>query len=467
MSIKQPVAIILITISIVFFIIPKIKQHNFENLIEKISTRSDLKEATISLSAKYEGSENYLIQFNADKKIHPGSNFKLFTSTVSLEKLKPEFKIKTAIYLTPNNQLLLVGHGDPTFNQSDIPEIIEAIKQSNWQGGELLYHEGYFSGEQYGPNWDTSWLENTFAVPTTALQIDNNLIEIIGFNKEENNNFEIQSFSYKNYGKIVDQRKTVPSAKDLKDPITGTWDMLKEELTLQGDTIPNLPFTVTSTIKDPSLYTAKVFAQELEKANYKITTITETNEIIGELIHTHYSAPLSAIINEMLKFSRNNYAESLIRIIGEENSISKKDSQEKGVEKLREFIKKIPAITLEGFDGSGLSLQTRTTSNSIIALFDYINQQPYKEIIWSSLPQAKIDGTLKSRFENIKSDSQIYAKTGTHQETNSLSGKIVQNDGDKILFSIHITNHGLNAREATVTIIPIIDQIILLLDKQF
>ena len=132
MSIKQPVAIILITISIVFFIIPKIKQHNFENLIEKISTRSDLKEATISLSAKYEGSENYLIQFNADKKIHPGSNFKLFTSTVSLEKLKPEFKIKTAIYLTPNNQLLIVGHGDPTFNQT----FRKLSKQSNKATGK-------------------------------------------------------------------------------------------------------------------------------------------------------------------------------------------------------------------------------------------------------------------------------------------------------------------------------------------
>lgn len=138
------------------------------------------------------------------------------------------------------------------------------------------------------------------------------------------------------------------------------------------------------------------------------------------------------------------------------------------MEILKEFFDEIgiPAYEMTALDGSGLSPETRVTSRAILLLFDYVNTQPWADIFWKAFPESQVDGTLKYRFENAGLKHAVIGKTGTHGGASSLSGKIIQADKN-ILFSVHIYNHPFNTEESVAYIVPLIDKIIALLDKQF
>lgn len=460
-----------------FYVTPWIKKINFNRYINKIQKNETLKNSILSVTAKYEGEKKNFMEFNAEKKIHPGSNFKLFTAAAVLKKLGPDFTYSTKLY-KKGNDLILMGSGDPTFKQKDFALFIEALKKtmpksnkSNQSYGKIYYNDRAFKGEKLGPGWGQDWKNQYFAVPITGLQINNNLLEIHASKNEKTNKFEIKTAPLEKYGPLVDKMKYLTDPNQLSEPITAEMDE-NGRITLHGDTMLELPFRTSSVMKDPSRITAEVLKQELIKAGLtkNKTTIEKKDETeffkSAILIYEYHSKPLKEIIFEMLKFSKNNYAETLIRTIAKKNQ--KGGNQKNGVEILKEFLKKmeITEYEINALDGSGLSPSTRVTGNAILKLFEYINQQEWKEIFWNALPQSQVDGTLKHRFENAKLEHPVIAKTGTHEFSSSLSGKILR-PGKNILFSIHIYNHPFSTEESVTEVIPIIDRIIALLDKQF
>ena len=101
-------------------------------------------------------------------------------------------------------------------------------------------------------------------------------------------------------------------------------------------------------------------------------------------------------------------------------------------------------------------------------LFDYIGGQTWKDDFWAALPESRVDGTLKYRFENAGLATSVFAKTGSHDFSSSLSGKIINSDsGRNIIFTIHVYNHQFSTAQSVLNIIPVIDRIVALLEKQF
>ncbi|MBI5753647.1 D-alanyl-D-alanine carboxypeptidase [Candidatus Peregrinibacteria bacterium] len=188
-----------------------------------------------------------------------------------------------------------------------------------------------------------------------------------------------------------------------------------------------------------------------------------------KFLYEYKSKPLKDIVFQMLKFSKNNYAETLVRTLGHE--VGTGGSQADGVSVLNDFFAEIGLDEGEvsAFDGSGLSPSTRVTGEAILKLFDFVDQQSWKDIFWNSLPESQKDGTLKYRFDTAGLKHQVLGKTGTHEFSSSLSGKILKDvDGGKnILFSIHVYNHPFTTEESVVRVRPIIDKIVALLDQQF
>lgn len=461
MSRRLKIIIPIILIAI-YFSIPLIKGYNFQNFIKKTHQLPQLQNTTFTITAKYLDQDDYLIEYNSDEPIHPGSNFKLFTAVSLLENLPSDYKIPTDFKITPENNLLVIGHGDPTFNTTQIPELTKKLQAYNWQGQTILYNDQYFRGEQYGPNWNEEWKKYSTAIPISALQINDSLLSVLG-----NKNQEISTFPYTTINQIIDQRDYKNSFNQIINSTNANLDLQNNILTITGDTIPNLPFEISIPVTNPSLFTAKVISQELNKSGFNITNQNPTTSTEGTELYTHFSNSLSSIIQNTLKFSLNHYAESLVRILGEQITPNQPDSQAAGVKILQATINQIPNITITAKDGSGMSYSTTTTSRSIVNLLEYIEKQPYRDIIIEALPTAQQDGTLKTRFKNLQLQSTIIGKTGTHIGANTLSGKIIQKDGDQILFSINISNHGYTVGQAQKAIIPIIDQLVYHLDRQF
>ncbi len=463
-----------------YIVIPAIKIASIKHIIYEIPKLPGFEGSTVVVEAKYEDSKNSIISQNTAVPIHPGSNYKLLTAAASLYYLTPDFTFKTNFYILKSGgkeHLIIEGYGDPTFHWEDIQAMALKIKQANVHiTGNIYYDDRFFNGEQYGPNWKEEWKSIHYAVPISALQIDDNILYIQGKGSTVKKNLHTQTAALQNYPSIIDHRALVDHGEPYK--ISATMSD-KNIITLEGETSGDNDFTTSTNIQNPSLDTAEVFKQELVAlgvANNQTSVLPLTESTLPtqvttkKLIYQYVSAPLSDIIKKMLTFSKNNYGETLIRVLGEEkNKISQAHgSQAKGVELLQKFLTtevKIEPEDFIGLDGSGMSPSSRITGRAIIQLFEYINKQRWKELFWSALPTSNNEGTLRYRFLSAQITDQVIAKTGTHDFASSLSGKIPRTH-DTILFSIHIFNHHIPSEYTGITVHPVIDTIVKLLDER-
>lgn len=454
----------------ILLIVPSVKKLNFTRYLGKIHKNEALKNALLSVGAKYEGEESYLVSYNPQEKIHPGSNFKLFTAAAALKYLGEDFTFQTRLYRftrEDKKHLLLVGYGDPSLEKKQIEKIAGAVKPYGKITGDIFYDNRYFEGEKFGPNWKDEWKKQYFAVPITALQINDNLIDIYGLVNDKTGQFEIITEPVENFA-ILDRRTVVSDPTLIKQPITAVFENGK--LALEGDTMKDMPFKTSATMVNPSEMTALVLQQELLKKNLigkESKVLPLKDESTGELVFEYTSKPLKDLVFSMLKFSKNNYGETLVRTIGKK--IKGQGSQTQGVSLIKDFVAEIgiPEGEFIALDGSGLSPQTRVSANALLKLFSFIDGQDFSEIFWHSLPESKVDGTLKHRFQTAGLMNPVIAKTGTHEFSSSLSGKIIRERKKNIIFSIHIMNHPFSTEESVTAILPIIDRIVALLDKQF
>jgi serine-type D-Ala-D-Ala carboxypeptidase/endopeptidase (penicillin-binding protein 4) len=458
-----------------FFIIPLIKARNFSHFIKILEARDDFRGSTFAAAARYEGSTKHLFSYQGDALVHPGSNFKLFTAAASLHHLGPDYTFHTKLYVLddphPKKSLVLVGSGDPTFDREDFGGFVEAVrsylKQNKATIGTIYFDDRAFTGEPYGPGWLEEWKTEHFGVPITALQIADNLLSIRGGNR--NGTFAITTAPLENYSPLVDSMTYFTDPDARKTPVTAHMDE-NGNVYLKGDTMVALPFDTSAVMRNPSEMTATVFQQMLAEAKLidsRVPVLSFTGELSGELIHDYTSPDLKTIVFELLKFSKNNYAETLIRTLGKE--VGGEGSQAAGVHVLKKFLDEvgIDETQVAAFDGSGMSPMTRATSDAFLTLFHYIDRQRWAEAFWQALPESKIDGTLRSRFEYAGLEETVIGKTGTHIGSASLSGKILREEKKNILFSVHIYGHRFTTQESVLQVNPLIDRIVALLAKQF
>lgn len=481
-------AAIVVVIVSVFVVIPYLKISTFYQLIDQIQTMSGFEGSTVVVNAKYEGDEDSVISKNIDVPVHPGSNYKLLTAAAALHYLTPDFVFKTDFYTFKKNgklNLLIKGYGDPTLKIENIQTIADYLKsEAVFINGDLFYDDSYFSGEEYGPDWKEEWKNIHFAVPISALQIGDNLLYIEGMGSSHNKNFAIETTPFKNYKFIVDKRVLVNENKNISAVMEDDGTVV-----IEGETTGDNDFSTSTNIRYPSLLTAQVFKQEfvgigIMKAGAGVLPMTlEGLDKYGyekELVCEYKSALLSEVVRRMLTFSKNNYGETLIRVLGEEaNKEFKGDgsqviksqavgSQAKGVELLKKFLTDDVEILPRDFvgkDGSGMSPSARITGRAIFQLFDYVDKQSWKDIYWAAFPTSNNEGTLHYRFLGLNMSDLVVAKTGTHDFASSLSGKILRKDG-AILFDIHIYNHHVPSEYVGNTVHPVIDMMIKLLDER-
>ncbi|MCX6733731.1 MAG: D-alanyl-D-alanine carboxypeptidase/D-alanyl-D-alanine-endopeptidase [Candidatus Peregrinibacteria bacterium] len=467
--------VIALVVGVSFYVvIPIVKVASIKSMIQQIQTLPGFEGSTVVVDAKYEGSDDSVINENSSSLIHPGSNYKLLTAAASLHYLGADFVFMTNFYTFIDHgrqSLIIEGRGDPTFHWEDIQAMAKDIQKINPHiTGDIYYDDSFFHGEPYGPDWKVEWKDIHFGVPISALQMDDNILYISGTGSAKKNNLHINTAAFQQYSPVMDTRILVNHAP----PYTVRTVMSKDGvITLSGETSGDNNFATSVNMENPSLITAKTFKQELVllgviSSQSKVRLLTQ--HPVKKLMYQHKSAPLREIVRLMLTFSKNNYGETLIRTLGEEsNSTSRENgSQAKGVELLRMFLMKEVGIAPEDFvgrDGSGMSPSSRITGRAILRLFEYVNKQPWKDVYWNAFPTSNNEGTLRYRFLSAPIPDQVVAKTGTHDFASSLSGKIPRGR-DTILFSVHIFHHHVPSEEIGMTVHPVIDTIVRLLDER-
>ena len=93
------------------------------------------------------------------------------------------------------------------------------------------------------------------------------------------------------------------------------------------------------------------------------------------------------------------------------------------------------------YDGSGMSMDDRIAPRATTKLLTYAARQPWGTAWRDTLPIAGVDGTLSGRFKNSPLKGKLWAKTGTHNESNALSGYLTTASGKTVAFSIMVNGH--------------------------
>ena len=181
-------------------------------------------------------------------------------------------------------------------------------------------------------------------------------------------------------------------------------------------------------------------SQSLRLAPVQLSTV-EAPVTGRRVLGTHISVPLVEDITVTNKISQNLHAELLLRLLGK--LCAKDGSLEQGTRVVRQFL--IDAGVSDNdfffYDGSGMSMDDRITPRAYTELLAYASRQPWGAGWRATLPVAGVDGTLTNRFKTSPLKGHLWAKTGTLNETNALSGYLAAASGRTVVFSILVNGH--------------------------
>jgi len=160
-----------------------------------------------------------------------------------------------------------------------------------------------------------------------------------------------------------------------------------------------------------------------------------------KVLATRESIPLAEDITLTNKISQNLHAELLLRLLGK--TFGSDGSFAQGSRVVRQFLLDAGVNDADFFlyDGSGMSADDRVAPRAYAQLLSYASRMSWGADWRNSLPVAGVDGTLSGRFRNSPLKGKLWAKTGTLNETNCLSGYLTTASGKTLAFSIMVNGH--------------------------
>jgi len=448
-----------------------------------------------------------LFSSNSHKLFLPASNMKLLIGAAALDTLGPDFRFETPVYADGVidahgrlfGNLIIVGRGDPNLEgrvydaeheelmPRDIPnamaQIADQVVDRRVQSivGDILADETLFLHEPLDPSWALENLLWGYGAPVSSLAVTENSfqLEILPGEAIGSTAF-IRPIPIETGMVYVNQIKTVREGAEAWIGIDRNYE--ESHLTLTGE-IPlrHAGLKYNLAVRDAGVFATQLLKLALAQRGVAVTgkararrlpvfDILESGKIsldVAKKLQSLYrdenrlaiirTQPISESLKIMMKVSNNLYAEMMLRNLGARSTGL--GSVETGVAALEEFLKKTgtPRNAVSLNDGSGLSRKNLITPDSVVRVLQYMDQHPHRAIFLDMLPVAGRDGTLKKRMKRSPAFERIFAKTGSIEFVNTLSGYAVSRNGDRLAFSIMVNNTLVKPREVRETIDMICD----------
>lgn len=349
-----------------------------------------------------------IIDYNADKYFIPASNTKIITLYTTLQILSdsiPAFK-----YRVDADTLSIRGTGDPTFlhtyfNDSTALKMMKDFKK-------VKLYVGNLSDYRYGPGW--SW--DDFA-----------------------EHYSPERSSFPMYGNIVTIRN--------KDTLQSIPDILLQDVHISksktgrvyNENIFYYPEGKKKTIETP-LVIDSLLQSKLWNA-IAPNKVSISYDYSPNMYNTAYSIPTDSLLKRMMYVSDNFFAEQLLVLS------SSTFSRNLSSYRIRQYILENQLSDLKHqprwVDGSGLSRYNLFTPTSFVQILTKLYTQLPEKRLLNLFPVGGKSGTLKYWYAG-NPRPYIFAKSGSLGNNYSLSGYLITNKGETLIFSF-MNNHYLTS----------------------
>ena len=418
-----------------------------------------------------------LYAHNADKLFVPASTAKLYTAALALETFGPDYRIPTSLFATEKagrdgemrGDLVLVGYGDPTLGLdkrvSWADSLAAALRKSGVQTvrGSLIGDATWFSAPRYGSGWEAADLQSWFGAPVSALSVDENTVRV-----------EVRPAPQPGTRARI-RFEPVDSAPELDNQLLTLRAPARTDISLYrapGEAVLHAFGTIASNAEvqfyrlaahDPAMIAVEQLRSALARQGVSVQGKSrsiywpERNDALNgdkiQRIADFWSPPLEEIVNRGLKVSQNLYLQNMLLMVGAkvaadqraagEEAVPFRSSESRGINALREYLRKI-GVPMDGVvieDGPGLSRRDLTSPAALTSLLTHLGDSPGAKAFRLALPEAGVDGSLTGRMRNSAAEGRIHAKTGSMAFTYSLAGYALTASDERLAFAIILNNY--------------------------
>jgi D-alanyl-D-alanine carboxypeptidase/D-alanyl-D-alanine-endopeptidase (penicillin-binding protein 4) len=336
--------------------------------------------------------------------------------------------------------------------------------------GVVVGDDSFYLSEPYGTAWAWDDLQWGYGAPASALSFADNTIELTVTADPAKPGTTLAQWSPDVDYYTLENSMTMAQAAEVAHP--GLERRPGSLLVRAWGTTPAQGLHAPLAIEDPAEFMASAFKDALLRRGVKVNgdptsahrLATGTGEFNAErseslrlaprmletieaplndrkVLAKHISVTVAQDIMVTNKVSQNLHAELLLRLLGK--TFAKDGSLAQGARVVRQFLVDAGVSDADFFfyDGSGMSMDDRITPRAYTQLLSFATRQAWGVPWRATFPVAGVDGSLYGRFRNSPLRGKLWAKTGTLNETNALSGYLQTASGKTLAFSILVNGH--------------------------
>ena len=412
-----------------------------------------------------------LYSLNSFRLQVPASNQKQLTAAVAAERLGWDYRYTTRIFATGavdsngalNGDLIVASDGDPTINPRH-PErwaiFDEWGKQLAAKGirtitGHLIGDDNAFEEPGWSPGWAWDDLAFGYGAAASALQYHENQVELLIGPGREAGARAIISVSPSGSGLIVDHQVTTAVAGE-PNRIVLLRTPGSQVLTVTGHVaFGSTPITEYAAVDNPTqvYLNAMRVAFGRQGVNIERTPVDidaarpQPDMSKATLLVEDKSPPLGEIVDVTLKWSRNIYAETMLRSMAPDGAPK---SAAGGLVALEETLNDwgIFGDYFIAKDGSGLSRYDYLSADALVWLLTYVWMDPrHADQYRAAMPLFGVNGNVANRLKDTPGGGRVWAKTGSMSQVRSLSGYLETLEGEPLVFAFIVNGFRIPSRE--------------------